>query len=220
MYNLHCHSLLSDGALLPSEIAVRYAYLGYKAIAITDHVDYSNIKFVTDQILEFCRYWPEEAGIKVLPGVELTHVVPGQFKPLAEFARSKGIKVIVAHGQTTAEPVASGTNRAALLADIDILAHPGKISDADVRLAKARNIFLEITTRKGHALTNRFVARAAMRLGAKLILNHDSHQPEDIISFAQTAAFARKAGLNSKQIEKIYAETAEFIRSKKQGVRS
>ncbi|MFA5362653.1 MAG: PHP domain-containing protein, partial [Candidatus Omnitrophota bacterium] len=42
MYNLHCHSLLSDGNLLPSEVAVRYLAQGFKTIAITDHADYSN----------------------------------------------------------------------------------------------------------------------------------------------------------------------------------
>ena len=44
MYNLHAHTFLSDGALLPSEVAVRYQDKGYSLIAITDHADYSNIK--------------------------------------------------------------------------------------------------------------------------------------------------------------------------------
>jgi len=56
MYDLHTHSLLSDGVLLPSEIAVRYAALGYKAIAITDHADYSNIEGVVKAILEFTNH--------------------------------------------------------------------------------------------------------------------------------------------------------------------
>ena len=47
MYDLHTHSLLSDGELLPSELARRYEEKGYKAIAITDHVDFSNIKIVS-----------------------------------------------------------------------------------------------------------------------------------------------------------------------------
>ena len=41
--DLHMHSLFSDGELLPSEIARRAYVLGHEAIAITDHVDYSNI---------------------------------------------------------------------------------------------------------------------------------------------------------------------------------
>ena len=129
MYNLHSHSLLSDGCLLPSEIAVRYMDKGYKAIAITDHVDYSNIEATIKATLEFCRHWPKNSSIKVLPGIELTHLPLEQFKPLAKYARNKGIKIIIAHGETVVEPVIKGTNRAALEADIDILAHPGLISE-------------------------------------------------------------------------------------------
>jgi histidinol phosphatase-like PHP family hydrolase len=146
MYNLHCHSILSDGELLASEIAVRYAAAGYKAIAITDHADYSNIKQAVSGVLAFTRKWPKNSSIIVLPGIELTHLPPEQFKPLAAYARRQGIKVIVAHGETPAEPVIKGTNRAALTADIDILAHPGMITAEDTRLAARKGIFLEITT--------------------------------------------------------------------------
>jgi len=82
MYDLHTHSLLSDGELLPSEIASRYLAKGYKAIAICDHADYSNIKNIIDSILLFTRNWPKDSKLKILPGIELTHLPPNQFKPL------------------------------------------------------------------------------------------------------------------------------------------
>ena len=37
------HSLFSDGELLPSELARRALKLDHEAIAITDHVDWSNV---------------------------------------------------------------------------------------------------------------------------------------------------------------------------------
>lgn len=214
MYSLHTHSVLSDGVLLPSEIAVRYLFLGYKAVAITDHVDYSNIKSVINSILNFTRRWPKDSAIKVLPGVELTHLPLGQFKPLAKYARSKGMKVIIGHGQTTVEPVIEGANRAALEADIDILAHPGLISGDDAALAKKRGIFLELTSRKGHSDTNSHVAQAALNAGAKLILDTDSHVPEDIIAVDKLREFAVKAGLDEKQIDCIFQDTKEFLKGK------
>lgn len=214
MYNLHCHSLLSDGVLLPSEVAVRYASLGYKSIAITDHADYSNIEFTVKSILKLTKHWPKTLSIRILPGIELTHLPPEQFKPLAKYARTQGIKIIVAHGETIAEPVIKGTNRAALQADIDILAHPGLISDADVKLAKARSIFLEITSRRGHKDTNNHVVRRALRIGAKIILNTDSHQPEDIITHDELKNVAHRAGLNYNEINKVYRDTVEFLKKK------
>ena len=211
MYDLHTHSLLSDGALLPSEVAVRYAALGYKVIAITDHADYSNIEQVLTSILRFTKYWPKSSNIKILPGVELTHLPLEQFKPLVKFARSKGAKVIVGHGETLAEPVINGTNRAAISAGVDILAHPGLITDEDVRLAKKKGAFLEITARKGHCVSNNHVAEKALKLGAKLILETDSHSPDDIISRDALAAVGISAGLQQSDIETIYKNINKFI---------
>jgi len=217
MFDLHTHSLLSDGALLPSEIAVRYAALGYKTIAITDHADYSNIEQIIVSILKFTEHWPKKAKIKVLPGIELTHLPPEQFKPLAKYARGKGIKVIIAHGETLAEPVIKGTNIAALESDIDILAHPGLITDEEVKLAKKRGIFLEITSRRGHCDTNAHVVEAALKLGARLILNNDSHQPEDIIAQEKLINIARKCGLKPKEINRIIQDTNKFLSKKEEG---
>lgn len=216
MYNLHCHSLLSDGVLLPSEVAVRYQAAGYKVIAITDHVDYSTIKTTVAAILEFTRHWPKNSLIQVLPGVELTHLPLEQIKPLAKYARAKGIKIIVAHGETPAEPVIKGTNQASLEADIDILAHPGLISDKDTALAAKRGIFLELTARQGHAQTNPHVARQALKFGAKLILNNDGHSPEDIISFEELKKVGLDSGLNSESIDKIFTQEVSFLRQKKE----
>ena len=157
------------------------------------------------------RRWPKNSGIKVLPGVELTHLPPEQFKPLAKLARKEGIKIIIAHGETLVEPVAKNTNHLALMADIDILAHPGLISDQDSKLAKERGIFLEITSREGHRQTNTHVIKQARKFGTKLILNNDSHTPEDIITPAELMKVGLDAGLTPGEIHKIYEDVREFL---------
>jgi len=210
MYDLHTHSLLSDGQLLPSELARRYEAKDYKAIAITDHVDVSNIKRVINQIIEFTRKWPRNR-IKVYPGIELTHVPLQQFAPLAKYARSKGIKIIIAHGETPMEPVMPGTNKKALCADIDILAHPGKITKEEVLLAKKKNIFLEITARRSHKSTNGHVLNLARKYGAKLILNTDSHSPDNILSPKELKKAGLKAGLTNKEIVKVHYDVERFL---------
>jgi histidinol phosphatase-like PHP family hydrolase len=198
--------------LLPSEIAVRYLAKGYKAVAITDHADYSNIKTTIEAILNFTRHWPKDAKINVLPGIELTHLPLEQFEPLAKYARCQGIKVIVGHGETLAEPVIKGTNLAAIKADIDILAHPGLITDKEAELAKEKGIFLEITARQGHRDTNTHVVEQALKYKVKLILNSDSHQPQDILEPAQLKKIALNVGLSEKDITRIYRDTEAFIK--------
>ena len=79
-------------------------------------------------------------------------------------AKDMKIPLIVLHGETVVEPLEKGTNRAAIESGIDILAHPGLISEEDVKLAAKLNVNLEITTRKGHSLTNGHVAKLAVKL--------------------------------------------------------
>ncbi len=217
MYDLHTHSLLSDGVLLPSEIAVRYQAAGYKVIAVSDHADYSNIEQVTSAILKFTKCWPKNAEIKVIPGVELTHLPLEQFKPLVDYARKRGIKVIIGHGETSLEPVLKGTNLAALKAGVDILAHPGFISEEEARIAESKGIFLELTSRRGHRDTNNHVAGLALKSGARLILNNDSHLPEDIITPEQLKKVGIDAGLETREIEIIYKNIEKFLL--KRGIR-
>ena len=214
LYNLHCHTLLSDGDLLPSEVAARFSVLGYRVIALTDHADYSNIKAVLNQTMEFCKRWPKDSKIKILPGVELTHLPLKQFKPLAGFARKQGARVIIGHGETPVEPVTEGTNRSALLADIDILAHPGLITEEDARLARKRNVFLEITARSGHANTNNHVVGMAKLAGADLIVNIDSHTPQDIILPEELSRIAERAGLSKEDMYKVNQKVSDFIKRK------
>ena len=44
--DLHMHTLFSDGELLPSELARRALKLKHKVIAMTDHVDWSNVEAI------------------------------------------------------------------------------------------------------------------------------------------------------------------------------
>ena len=149
MIDLHTHSLLSDGELLPSELVRRAMVKGYQAIAITDHVDVSNMDWVVSRLMKDCdelkRYFP----IEIIPGVEVTHVPPERIQPLAEEARKLGAKIVVVHGETIVEPVAPGTNLKALQSPIDILAHPGLITEDEVLLAKEMASCLRLQPGRG-----------------------------------------------------------------------
>ena len=213
MIDLHTHSLFSDGVLIPAELVRRAEHIGYRAIGITDHVDQSNLDFVVPRIAEFAESLNKILDIKIVPGVELTHVPPVTIAELADRARKLGAKIVLVHGETVVEPVAPGTDHAAVEANIDILAHPGLISLEDVELAVQKGIFLEITARKGHSLTNGHVAKLAMEAGAKLVLDTDTHEPSNLITREHAIAVARGAGLSEYQMMEMFANSERLVES-------
>jgi len=211
MIDLHTHSLLSDGELLPSELIRRAEKIGYKAIAVTDHVDFSNIDFVLPRIIKACTAFNKPGCIQVLPGVELTHISPLDIAPLAIEARKMGAIIIVVHGETITEPVAPGTNSYALQSPIDILAHPGLITEDQVCQAAQAGIYLEISARRGHSLCNGHVASLSNKFGASLVLNTDAHCPDDLISYEQALKIALGSGLDQKDCEMIFENSRKLI---------
>lgn len=200
MIDFHTHSLWSDGELLPAELARRAEYLGYKAIAITDHGDFSNLEVVVPCISKMYKKLRKSLGIEVIPGIELTHLPPGDIAQAAIQAKLLGAQIVLVHGETIVEPVMPGTNLKALESDIEILAHPGLITEEETKLAKEKGILLEITARHGHSFTNGHVVQLAREHGAQLILNTDSHSPSDLIDFSVARKIALGAGLSESEI--------------------
>jgi len=214
MIDLHTHTLLSDGELLPSELVRRAEVKGYTAIAITDHCDRSNIDFVVPRIVKVAkilnRYWK---NIRVIPGVELTHIPLEEISPLIKYAKNKGAKIVVVHGETLSEPVIPGTNRKAIESAVTILAHPGNISESDARLAAKNGVYLEITTRKNHNATNRHVAEIARKTGAKLVLNTDTHKPDDLTTRAEAERVLMDAGLSQAEIAQVFNNSVNLSKN-------
>jgi len=196
MIDLHTHSLFSDGELVPAELVRRARTKGYEGIAITDHADCSNLDWIIPRIVHFCEKLKKEDNFWVVPGIELTHVDPESIFLLTRQSRKLGAKLVLVHGETIVEPVSPGTNRAALEAGIDILAHPGLITEEEVSMASEKGILLEISSRQGHSLTNGHIAKLAKKFGAPLIINTDTHGPDDLIDSFQAQQIVLGAGLS------------------------
>lgn len=211
MIDLHTHTFFSDGELVPAELVRRAAVAGYRALAITDHADQSNTRWLLSKLVGVVDELGSAHNMKVLAGVELTHVPPTMIANGVDLARENGADLVLVHGETIVEPVMPGTNRAAIVAKADILAHPGLISEEDVQLAANNNVFLEITTRKGHSLTNGHVAKMAQRYRAKLVINNDAHAPGDLVSLEQARRIALGAGLTVEQFEQARQNSAELV---------
>ncbi len=212
MIDLHTHTFHSDGSLIPSELVRRAEAVGYSAIALTDHVDSSNARDVVLRTVEVCEHLSPHVGVKLIPGAEITHVPPPLIAGLVAKLREWGAKLVLVHGETVAEPVAKGTNSAGLDSGIDILAHPGLISEEEAELAAKRGVYLELTRRKGHSITNGHVVRMANRFGAALVLNTDAHQPGDLFSHDSWLETARGAGLSEEEVNVLRRNAEDILR--------
>ena len=210
--DLHTHTVFSDGELIPAELVRRAMVLGHDVIAITDHVDMTNVEFVASNVakaVELC-----EDYIKVIPGVEITHVPPSKIDRVARMARDAGAQWIVVHGETVTEPVAPGTNRASVEnPEIDVLAHPGFITLEEAQLAKDNGVLLEISGRAGHNITNGHVVNMARAVGADMVADSDTHAPENLMDDAAARTVAFGAGMTKEEAEKaLYVTPYEAVR--------
>jgi putative hydrolase len=210
MIDLHTHTIFSDGELIPFELVRRAAAMGYSAIAVTDHVDSSNIDLIVPRIVKAFKKLRDVVSIEIIPGAEITHAPPKLIPELVKEARSLGAKIVVVHGETIVEPVLEGTNKAAIEAGADILAHPGLITTEDILFAKDKGVVLEITARKGHSLSNGYVAKEAVKFGVSLAVNTDSHSPGDLITKETARRILFAAGIDENRIDSVF-ETSRLL---------
>lgn len=212
LYDFHCHTYLSDGELSPVELIRTACVNGYTAMAITDH---AGIGFLEARFVELRRdiqiatkYWP----IEVLLGVELTHLPPEAIADAARSARTAGAHIVAVHGETMVEPVPAGTNMAALrCADVDILAHPGLLTEEEAILASTRDVFVELSGRRGHSLSNGRVAQACLAAGARLIVDSDGHGPDDLLTEQKARLIALGAGVPEAYLQNILVEHPQYL---------
>lgn len=204
--DLHSHTFFSDGELVPSELIRRALVLGHDAIAITDHVDITNIEFVVPNIVKAAEMSDE--NITVVPGVELTYVPPSRIDEFARKAKSLGAEIVVVHGETPVEPVPPLTNLEAVKSSyVDILAHPGIMSSEEANIAAKNDVALEISGRAGHSLANGHVVKTARAAGAKMVVNSDAHSPYDLMEIERAMLVALGAGMTEEEAAKALNDT-------------
>jgi histidinol phosphatase-like PHP family hydrolase len=197
-YEFHTHTFYSDGVLSVAEL-LRYGVVrGCAALAVCDHVDFSNVEHVVKSQRKMLREWYGE--MRVIQGVELTHTPVRKIGKLARLAKKAGAEIVVMHGETPTEPVEPGTNAAAVACRyVDILAHPGKITAEDAQKALDNGIYLELTARRGHNAGNQHVAGVALDVGAQLLVNSDMHAPDDLIVQERAYEICLESGLDEKR---------------------
>jgi len=211
MIDLHTHTLLSDGDLIPTELVRRAEVQGFRALGLTDHVDTVMVEEVVPLLAQVARDLAPAMKMKVIAGAEVTHCRPQHIARVVARARELGAQIVLVHGETPAEPVIEGTNRAAIEAGCDILAHPGLMTAADARLAAERGVLLEISGRSGHSLGNGHVVQMARSAGAQVIFGSDTHAPEDLRGRRDAERVLALAGLGPEEVAAAFAAAERLV---------
>jgi histidinol phosphatase-like PHP family hydrolase len=197
------------------EMVRRAVVNGYTALALTDHAAIGDMQRIIAEEKQTCDLARRHWKIIALPGIELTHVPAGAIAEMARKAKELGAQIVVVHGETVVEPVEEGTNLAALGSpDVDILAHPGLLTPEEAGLAARNGVFLEITARKGHSLTNGHVAKLAQKAGARMLLDSDAHTDSDLLTGTFASVVIRGTGLDDAACQVVLSANPEILLKK------
>jgi len=218
-YELHSHTNFSDGKTSIEEM-VNKAYELNSAIAITDHfigdefginkILYRNISSL-DSFLKrrdkFSKIFDE-----VVFGIEITRVNPRKIPEMAMAAKKHGFIVLV-HGETGGDKVPAGTNTAALNCEyVDILAHPGHLSEEDALRAKQNKIFIEITAREIHRSENPEIAKICKKFNLEMVINTDAHSADELIDYETANNVGLNAGLSEDEVWQANENAKKFFK--------
>lgn len=216
LIDLHTHTFFSDGVLSPSELVYRYKISGCEAVALTDHVDYSNMEFVLQSMHKAAPKLRKYYEIEVIVGIELTYIPPKDIKNMIEIGRKMGAELVLVHGETSAENVPPGTNLAAVKARCDILVHPGYLTDEVAKTAFDKDVYIELTTRKGHSKTNSDVSESAIRNNCRIILNTDCHSPADLLDKEKIKKVLKQCNLEESYWEILRKNSLRLVETIKE----
>jgi putative hydrolase len=180
--------------------------LGHRALAITDHLYTEDPRPMMERLLQEQAAF-EVQGFTTLVGVEISMNPPKRIATAARAARKAGAQIVIVHGETPLEPVPPGTNHASVDSnEIDVLAHPGILTEQDAELARAHNVALELTPRRGHSWGNGLVAALALRVGAELVVDSDAHDVDQLLTQARARQVALGAGVSPDRVARVLAE--------------
>lgn len=213
-YDFHAHTFLTDGETSATDMWCQAVELGHGALAITDHLYTEDPRPMLDRLLQEQRAFEVE-GFTTLVGVELSMIPPKRIEAAALAARRAGAEIVIVHGETPVEPVPVGTNRAALTSNaIDVLAHPGFLLEDEAELARAHDVLLELTPRRGHSIGNGIVAQLALKVGADMVVDSDAHAPDQLVRLEFARKIALGAGVPLSQVQRVLGEAPRRLLKK------
>ncbi|MGM0366553.1 MAG: PHP domain-containing protein [Actinomycetota bacterium] len=217
--DLHIHSSFSDGLIEIEDIIERIDRYSYRYVALTDHSQ-SNIygngldeKRLAEKI-DYTRQLSRQVhGARLLVGSEVDIRDDGSLDYDSRILRKLDIVIASMHssfrngsGHNTGKAVSGLSNR-----HVDFLAHPTGIVfdnrapyfidvDRIIEAAGKYNKALEINSYFLRLDLDDENVRKAGDAGVKLVINTDSHRPNNLDNMRLGVDIARRAGLTAEDI--------------------
>ena len=217
--DLHIHSSWSDGLIEFDEMIKKARKYNYQYIAISDHSESNyygkglDAKKLMERNKSIDRLNSRTGGLEILKGSEIDITGTGKFDYNENIMGQLDIAIGSQHSsysiseeRNTSRAVSALENK-----NIDFIAHPTGMVFRDrapvfinidrlVESAKENNKALEINSYFMRLDLDDVNARKAGEVGAKLVINTDSHRPGNIDMIVLGVDIARRAGLEKKDI--------------------
>lgn len=223
--DLQAHTTASDGRASLEEMAAAARELGYRYLAITDHIQAQGIIEGLDpaglrrQMESIDRLNEGFQDFRLLKGAEVDILEDGDLA-LPEDLRAELEVVLVAVHSSYDLPEKEQTRRLLRALDrpyVHILAHPlaRDLSErpavqadwpAVFAMAKERGVLLEVNGQPGRLDLDDVRCKMAKEMGLRFALSTDAHSPEDLENMRFAVWTARRGWLEPKDI----ANTGEW----------
>jgi DNA polymerase (family X) len=221
--DLHMHSSWSDGKASIREMAEAARARGYRYMAITDHSAYLGVTNGLDgarlqaQAKEVAalnaEYAASGAGFRILRGIEVDITADGGLALPDDVLAELDIVVASPHVKLS-QPIEQATERllrAIRNPHVDIIGHPtGRLIgsragaeidlDAIARAAAETGTLLEVNSGPDRLDLDAPSVRRVLALGAHIIINSDSHHPDNLQWIRLGVLTARRGWAEAKRV--------------------
>jgi len=217
LIDLHSHSTLSDGTRSIEEMVMAAEQNGYQAFAMTDHVRHGDSAYrdVVPAVREEIERLRPQTAMQLFVGAEITDFPPPEIATIAWEVRRDGADVVVVHGECVSLDTAGGTNAQAVRCpEVDILGHPGLISEEDAEAAAHHGIYLELSAIVGASYANGHVYEMARRTAASIVVDSDAHDEAGLLTPRKVAALVRGAGGSELYLHQVQHRWAPALINK------
>ena len=231
--DLQMHTKWSDGSNTIEEMALAAKKLGHEYICITDHTGNLKIanaldkKGIKEQRKEIDKVNKQISNFRVLQGVEVNINADGNLDMKNNVLKELDVVVASIHSgfKNSKEKITNRMVKAMENENVDIIAHPtGRLInkrpayDMDLEKvfekAKETRTLMEINSFPERLDLNDVNARAAVKVGVKLIISTDAHNIDQLQFIRLGIATARRGWAEKKDVANTLP-LKEFLKSLK-----